>query len=192
MMNDISIFPYVYLGTKKNAECNALFSEITDFNIQLPCLDTGVMLEYIFRAFRFNDYLYITDMFPVKWENEKDRSKRILSREGNRINMRKLSATCLVAFYEHYMKHDNDATMVIRGSYQHGEKEEGVSRKLPIYWAIYEPLFETLSLKAVKIFELNAFVMTPKNSRIEDQRIIEDYRTFRKLQYVQSVTEENK
>jgi len=182
MMNDISIFPYVYSGTKKNIENGALFSEITDFNLQAPCLDTGITINYIFRVYRFNDYLYITDVFPARWENEKDCFKRILSHEGNRINMRQLSVTCLAAFHEYYIKSEKTAAMVISGSYQYGEDENSVSRKLRLYWAFFEPLLETLSLRAVQIRELNAFVLTDKDNSMENLRIIEDYRRFRKQQ----------
>jgi len=181
-MSETSIFSYVYSGTRKNVINGALFREITDFNLEAPCLDTGVMLKYIFRVYRFNDYLYITDVFPAKWENEKDCFKRILSHEGNRINMKQLSITCLTAFREYYIKRDKTAAMVISGSYQYGEDDGNVSRKLRLYWAFFEPLLETLSLRAVQIRELNAFILTDKDNSMENLRIIEDYRTFRKQQ----------
>jgi len=181
-MNELNIFSYVYSGTKKNEMNGAIFSEITDFNLQVPCLDTGVTLKYIFRVYKFNDYLYITDMFPAHWENEKDCFKRILSHEGNRVNMRQLSITCLVAFREYYIKSDNTAAMVVSGSYQYGEDDSGVSRKLRLYWMFYKPLLETLSLRAIQITELNAFVLTDKDNSMENLRIIEDYRRFKKQQ----------
>lgn len=184
-MADISIFPYKYLRVKHYDEPNALFNEIKDYELDVPCVDTGYELKYLFRTYRFNSYLYITDIFPAMWENEKDCFKRILSHEGHRVNMRKLSVTCLVAFKEHYIKYDTNAAMVISGSYEYGENENQISRKLRLYWAFFQPLLDELSLRVVQIPELNAFVLIDEGSGIEAYRIKEDYQTFKKRQKIQ-------
>lgn len=184
-MTDISIFPYRYLKTQLYTEQDSLFREIKDYELDVPCLDTGQELKYLFRTYRFNSYLYITDIFPAMWENEKDCFKRILSHEGHRVNMRRLSVTCLVAFKEYYIKYDINSAMVISGSYEYGEDEKQVSRKLRLYWSFFEPLLDILSLRVIQIEELNAFVLTDKKSDIEPYRIKEDYQTFKKRQKIQ-------
>jgi len=181
-MTEISIFPYGYLDTKLYPDPEALFSEIRDYGLGVPCMDTGSELKYLFRTYRFNSYLYITDIFPAMWENEKDCFKRILSHEGHRVNMRRLSVTCLIAFKKHYISLDINSAMVISGSYEYGEDESQVSRKLRLYWAFFAPLLDSLSLRAVQIQDFNAFILIDKDSSIEDKRIIEDYRTFKKRQ----------
>lgn len=181
-MTEINIFPYRYLRTKQFPGSEALFREIKDYELDVPCIDTGVELKYIFRTYQFNSFLYITDIFPAIWENEKDCFKRILSHEGNRVNMRRLSITCLLAFKEHFIRQDIDSAMVISGSYGYGEDETAVSRKLRLYWAFFAPLLDDLSLRAVQISSLNAFVLIDKNNAKKDRDIIEEYITFKKLQ----------
>lgn len=183
-MTEINIFPYRALKTKLFSEPETLFGEIKDYELDVPCIDTGAKLKYIFRTYRFNSYLYITDIFPAMWENEKDCFKRILSHEGNRVNMRRLSVTCLVAFKEQYIRHHKDSAMVISGSYEYGEDETAVSRKLRLYWAFFTPLLDNLSLRAVQISSLNAFVLIDKNSMKRDRDIIEEYITFKKRQNI--------
>ncbi|MFV0419375.1 MAG: hypothetical protein ACK5KT_11675 [Dysgonomonas sp.] len=183
-MAEINIFPYRYLRTKQFPESEALFGEIKDYELDVPCIDTGVELKYIFRSYRFNTYLYITDIFPAMWENDNDCFKRILSHEGNRVNMRRLSVTCLLAFKEHYIRQDIDSAMVISGSYEYGENETAVSRKLRLYWAFFAPLLDLLSLRVVQISSLNAFVLIDKNSAKKDRDIVEEYITFKKRQNI--------
>lgn len=183
-MAEINIFPYRYLRTKLFSEPEALFKEIKDYELDVPCIDTGVELKYIFRSYRFNTYLYITDIFPAMWENDNDCFKRILSHEGNRVNMRRLSVTCLVAFKEQYISQHTDSAMVISGSYEYGEDETAVSRKLRLYWAFFAPLLDDLSLKAVQISRLNAFVLIDKNNAKKDRDIVEEYITFKKRQNI--------
>ena len=183
-MADISIFPYRYLKVKHYDDPNALFNEIKDYELDVDCIETGTELKYLFRTYKFSSYLYITDIFPAMWENEKDCFKRLLSHEGHRVNMRKLSVTCLIAFKEHYIKHAIDSAMVISGSYEYGEDVNQISRKLRLYWAFFQPLLEKLSLKVVQIPELNAFVLIDRNSGIESNHIKEDYQTFKKRQNI--------
>lgn len=69
--------------------------------------------------------------------------------------------------------------MVISGSYGHGEDETKVSRKLKLYWAFFSPILEILCLQATQIPELNAFVLTDRNSPIDGLKIASDYRDFK-------------
>jgi hypothetical protein len=158
------------------------FSKIEDYEIDVPCINKNESIKYLFRSYCFRDYLYLTDIFPAMWNGQDDCFKRIISREGYSVNMRKLSVTCLAIFVKHYIKSYMDNAMVVSGSYEYGENETNVSRKLRLYWAFFSPILERLSLRAVPIWELNALVLINKDSNLEDHKIIKDYSDFKKQQ----------
>lgn len=179
MMRELDVYPYKEMpGSVKSS---LLFSEIKDYELTVPCLNQEV-ITYIYRSYCYNDYLYITDIFPAMWDGLDDCFKRITSREGYTVNMRKLSVTCLYIFVKHYISAHKDNAMVISGSYEYGEDESHISRKLRLYRAFFFPLLDQLSLRVVPIWELNAFVLTDRKSKIEDEIIVNDYRNFKSSQ----------
>ena len=166
----------------KQKDANSLFSEVIDYEIDAQCVQSSAIIPYLFRSYLFGKSLYITDIFPKMWENENDCFKRIISREGYAVNMRRLSVTCLYIFFHHHAERDATAIMVVSGSYEPQEDEAQVSRKLRLYWAFFQPLFETLSIKAVKMFDLNAFALLRKDNPISEEQIINHYKLFKSQQ----------
>jgi hypothetical protein len=179
MKQEIDMYSYKHADADPFTENNSPFSKIEDYEIDVPCLNKNEKIKYLFRSYCFRDYLYITDIFPSMWEGQDDCFKRIISREGYSVNMRKLSVTCLAIFAKHYMAGHINNAMVISGSYEYGEDDSNVSRKLRLYWAFFSPLLEKLFLRAIQIRELNAFVLINKNSCMEDCKIIKDYSDFK-------------
>lgn len=175
-MREVDIYPYKEL--QDSSKKSSLFSEIKDYELTVPCLNKDE-IKYIFRSYCYNSYLYITDIFPAMWDGLDDCFKRIISREGYAVNMRKLSVTCVYIFVKHYISASEDNAMVISGSYEYGEDESNISRKLRLYWAFFSPLLDLLSLRAVPIWELNAFVLVDKNCSLKDEVIVSDYRNFK-------------
>ena len=123
--------------------------------------------------------MYITDVFPKKYENDECCFKRFVSREGFSINMKKLSVTCLVIFVEHFIMNDERRSLVISGSYEDNEIPEGASRKLRLYNYFFKPLLEQLNLRSVDMFEENAFILVNKNSTLSNEDIRQEYLTFK-------------
>lgn len=179
------MYSYKYMNSFSTGN-ESPFSKIEDYEIDVPCLNKNENIKYLFRSYCFRDYLYITDIFPAMWNGQDDCFKRIISREGYSVNMRKLSITCLAIFVKHYIESHIDNAMLVSGSYEYGEDDSNISRKLRLYWDFFSPILKSLSLRAVQIWELNAFVLINKNSNIEDHKIIKDYSDFknnkRKLQ----------
>ena len=79
------------------------FEETIDYRLVVPCVNRDDTLLYIFRSYRFGEFMYITDVFPKMYENDERCFKRFVSREGFSINMKKLSVTCLAIFVEHFI-----------------------------------------------------------------------------------------
>jgi hypothetical protein len=183
MIPEIDIYPY-RRAVNDPSSANTPFSKIEDYEIVVPCLNKDENIDYLFRSYCFRSYLYVTDIFPAMWDGSNDCFKRIISREGYTVNMRKLSVTCLAIFIKHYIGNHVDSAMVVSGSYEYGEDNSNVSRKLRLYWAFFAPLLEKLSLRAVCIPELNAFVLVDKNSSVSDQKVVRDYGDFKNNQKV--------
>lgn len=179
MMQEIDIYPYKHAEDNPALGDNSPFSKIENYEIDVPCLNKNEQIKYLFRSYCFRDYLYVTDIFPAMWDGQHDCFKRITSRQGYSVNMRKLSVTCLVIFVMHYIKNHVNNAMVISGSYEYGEDDSNVSRKLRLYWAFFSPLLEKLSLRAIQIQNLNAFVLISKDCSMEDDKIIKDYSDFK-------------
>lgn len=176
MMN---IFDYQYLQTTYKS---SLFEEVVDYSLQVPCTNCDQILDYIFRSYRFGDFLYITDIFPKIYENDSKCFQHIISREGYSVNMRRLSITCLFIFVQHFMSIDRNYVMVISGSYEIGEDKGGMSRKLKLYWYFFSPILDQLGLRAIDMFENNAFIVVSKENSLEDECIRLEYLKFKQQQ----------
>lgn len=157
------------------------FPETVDYLLTVPCVNRNDTLIYIFRAYCFKSFLYITDFFPKMYEDDSRRFRRFTSHEGYSVNMRRLSVTCLAIFVEHFIKVDPRKAMVISGSYQDGEKPEGPSRKLRLYRYFFYPLLDQFQLRSVEMMEQNAFILTSRSSPIPDEEIRHSYLTFKAL-----------
>lgn len=158
------------------------FEETVDYSLTVPCVNRQETLAYIFRSYRFHDYLYITDIFPKLFENDDRCFRRFTSREGFAVNMRRLSITCLVIFVEHFMKDDPKRAMVVSGSYEDNESDKGVSRKLKLYYYFFTPLLEQLKLRSIEMFEENAFILISKDNSLSDVEIKQEYLNFKSIQ----------
>lgn len=157
------------------------FEETIDYRLVVPCVNRDDTLLYIFRSYRFGEFMYITDVFPKMYENDERCFKRFVSREGFSINMKKLSVTCLAIFVEHFIKNNERRCMVISGSYEDNENPEGASRKLRLYNYFFKPLLEQLNLRSVDMFEENAFILVSKSSTLSNEEIRQEYLTFKSM-----------
>lgn len=169
---------YRYL---KSTGPNGRFEEVIDYLLKVPCVNREDVLDYIFRLYRYDTHLYITDMFPKMWENDPNCFKRFTSHDGFSINMRKLSVCCLRIFVEHFIKNNIDSVLVISGSYAPTEEEHGASRKLRLYWHFFEPLLEELNLKAIMMSEWNAFLLVSNDSKTDTTLLKDTYLKFKNL-----------
>ena len=96
--------------------------------------------------------------------------------------MRRLSITCLFIFVQHFMRIDRNYVMVISGSYEIGEDKGGMSRKLKLYWYFFSPILNQLGLRAIDMFENNAFIVVSKENSLEDECIRQEYLKFKQQQ----------
>ncbi len=173
------MYPYRFIGSRDSGE-QGLFSEIADYAVDAVDLGCGNTVPYTCRSYRYDGFLYITDIFPSAWDNDPLCFKRIISREGTPVNMRRVSVTCLVLFTEQYTSRDKNAVMVVSGSYAPGEKEEGPSRKLKLYRAFFEPLIERLGLRILHSSTMNAFMLMDRRACVTDEQVENSYAEFKK------------
>lgn len=168
-------------GYLKSTGQTGAFEEVIDYLLKVPCVNRDDILDYIFRLYRYGEHLYVTDMFPLLYENDDNCFKRFTSHDGFSVNMRRLSVCCLRIFAEHFIKNNKNAVMVISGSYAPSEEEHGESRKLRLYWHFFEPLLEELNLKAVMMTEWNAFLLLSNNSELDETILKKTYIKFKTL-----------
>lgn len=175
----MQIYDYKYI---KTATDRAPFDAVIDYGLKVPCTGRDVMLDYIFRSYRYGSWLYVTDIFPQMYENDNNCFKRFTSHEGLAVNMRRLSVTCVVIFVNHFIAQDPDSAMVISGSYAPGEPAEGMSRKLKLYRYFFMPLLDELDLRSVDMLDANAFILVSKGNCLSDDEIRQKYMEFKSVQ----------
>lgn len=158
---------------------NELFEEIVDYHLKVPCENCPEILDYIFRSYRYGEWLYITDIFPVMFENDRRCYKRFTSHEGYVVNMRRLAVTCLFAFVQEIMSRNPLGVMVISGSYEDGENENMPSRKLRLYNYFFQSILSELNIRKVDMFESNAFMLLREDSPLMDSDILLKYLEFK-------------
>lgn len=174
----MQLFEYSY---DKKIKGKYPFKETEDYILTVPCLNRKETLDYIFRSYRFRDYLYITDIFPKMFENDSRCFQRFTSREGFAVNMRRLAVTCLAIFVKHIMNGNPQNAMVISGSYEDHEPHNGASRKLKLYQYFFMPLLEELGLYSIEMFEDNAFILVSKNNPLSHADIKKEYLDFKSI-----------
>lgn len=172
----IQIFEY---GFDKAFKGDAPFEETIDYTLTVPCVNRDETLSYIFRSYRFGEYLYITDIFPKIFGNDNRCFRRFTSHEGFTVNMRRLSVTCLVIFVEHFMSEDVRRAMVISGSYEDNEPPHGPSRKLRLYNYFFSPLLDEFKLRSVEMIDENAFILVSRDNPLTDEEIKQNYLDFK-------------
>lgn len=175
----MEIFDYRYI---KTAYDQKPFEEIVEYSLKVPCTNKEEVLDYIFRSYRYKSHMYITDIFPKMYESDNKCFQHITSREGHTVNMRKLSVSCLLIFVKHFIGADKNSAMVISGSYEIGEPQNSMSRKLKLYWYFFSPLLDTLGLHSVNMFDQNAFILISKNSHWKEENIRQEYTNFKLTQ----------
>lgn len=158
------------------------FEVVTDYLMEVPCTNRDESLDYIYRLYRYGEWLYVTDIFPRMFEDDNRCFKRFTSREGYSVDMRKLSVKCLRIFVKEFISSDILNVMVVSGSYADGEKESGESRKLRLYRYFFTPLLEELNLRLIDLSERNAFFLASKQSPLTDDEIINCYANFKVAQ----------
>lgn len=166
----------------KKTKGNALFEEIIDFLLRVPCRNCPETLDYIFRSYRYGEWLYITDIFPVMFENDSQCFRRFTSHEGYVVNMRRLAVTCLFAFVQEILRRDPLGVMVISGSYEEGENNSKLSRKLRLYNYFFQSIIAGLGIRQVNMFENNAFFLLRADSPLKDEEITSKYLEFKSKQ----------
>lgn len=167
----------------KRTENDGLFREIIDYSLKVPCVNRTDILDYIYRLYRFEDHLYITDIFPLMFANDNKCFQKFTSHEGYSINMKQLAVTCLEIFANDFISKDKNHIMVISGSYEPREATDKPSRKLRLYWYFFSPLLERLNLDVVDMSDKNAFMLYSKFSSHNKGNIKECYLRFKKSQH---------
>lgn len=158
---------------------NSIINEIIQYIIKAECINTNKEIDYLFNLYKYNTNLYISDIFPRIWENDKNCFKRFTSHEGIVVNMRKISITSLYIFFHNIGKYNKNACIVISGSYQVEEDKSQDSRKLKLYRYFFRPHLSALKLKLIEINNMNAFVLTNERCSISENTIINDYKAFK-------------
>lgn len=158
------------------------FEETVNYILTVPCVNRKEVLTYIFRSYRYREYLYITDIFPKMYEHDNRCFRRFTSREGFAVNMRRLSVTCVAIFFKHIINDNPKKAMVISGSYEDNEPTQGASRKLKLYQYFFTPLLEPLNLYSVNMFEENALILIRKDNPLSEMEIRQEYLNFKSNQ----------
>lgn len=123
------------------------------------------------------EHLWITDIYPERWANDRLRCKKIMSHEGMEINFRRISNTSVYVFLRDFQNH-NEA-MVISGSYQANETGQDESRKLLMYRYFFTRLKGSLDFRIVEISKANAFLILHADSTEYDDVLKDEYRRFK-------------
>lgn len=174
----MDIYDYRY-DRKYNQEP---FDEIVEYILKVPCTNCNGTIEYVFRSYRYSENIFITDMFPKIYENNPDCFKTLTSHEGYSVNMRRIAITCLVIFIRNFISANNKNAMVISGSYGKGEKQVGMSRKLRLYWYFFSSLLNDLNLRAINLFQHNAFILVSRECTVDDSVFAGKYLRFKMFQ----------
>lgn len=168
---------------EKSVGGNGLFREIIDYSLEVPCVNRTDVIDYIYRLYRFEEHLYITDIFPRMFADDNKCFQRFTSHEGYSVNMKQLSLTCLEIFIDEIIKKDIDNVMVVSGSYETGEDSTKPSRKLRLYRYFFLPLLDKLNLDVLDMAERNAFMLFSKASSQDRQDIKDCYIRFKNTQH---------
>lgn len=157
------------------------FDSVTDFLLKVPCTNRPETLDYVYRLYCYDKYMYITDMFPQMYAGDPRCFKRFTSHEGYSVDIRKLSVCCLQIFVDEFVKSDSSAVMVVSGSYEPGEEEKGPSRKLKLYWYFFKSLLDGLHLRVIDMWQQNAFLLTSVDNPHENSELSDIYLKFKSL-----------
>lgn len=131
---------------------------------------------YLLDFMKYN-HLWITDIYPERWADDKDRMMKFTSHEGIMIDFRKISNTSIYLFLRDF--HDKNEVMVISGSFQTNENRNNESRKLGLYRYFFTRLQEILDFRILEAPGMNAFFIIHPCSDIADDCIINEYKTFK-------------
>lgn len=175
-----STYPYQF---GKIQICNDNLKYLIQYQFKVNCMNSNKVLDYALNFYKYDKFLYITDYFPVKWENDSKCFQKLLSTEENiSVNVKKIVTTCFMIFHERIIRINKNAGFVVSGSYVEGEKPLpglNYSRKLKLYWLIFKPLVSALHYKIVEIFDYNAIVIIRNDCQISDEMIREKYLDFK-------------
>lgn len=163
----------------KITDKNPPFEETVDYILKVPCENRPDILDYVFRSYQYGEWLYITDIFPKMYADDPKCFKRFTSHEKYFVNMRRLAVTCVYIFVKEFMTRQPLSVMVISGSYEVGEKEEGPSRKLKLYQYFFRSILRELNLRAVDMLDKNAFMLVRDDSPLADSEIFSKYLEFK-------------
>jgi len=161
---------------------DSVFNSIEQYGFKAKCLNPENELEYRLNFYRYRAGLFITDFFPAIWESDPDCFRKLTSKEGYAVNIRKIITTCFFIFHNEVFSRDNQNAMVLSGSYAFGEQplaETGISRKLKVYRDIFIPLAYKYDYQLIDIFELNAVIMSGNMNRLAKKEIIGIYHEFK-------------
>ena len=159
------------------------FDCVTDYLLKVPCTNRPDVLDYVYRLYCYDKLMYITDIFPKMFADDPRCFKRFTSREGYAVDMRKLSLSCLQIFVDEFIANDLSAVMVVSGSYEPGEDEQGPSRKLKLYWYFFKSHLDELHLRVIDLWHLNAFLLTSVDNPHEDSELSSIYSTFKSVRH---------
>ncbi len=174
----MQLFEYYLEQTTYN---NHPFDKCIDYVLYVPCENRPDVLEYVFRSYKYGDWLYITDIFPRIFADDSNCFKRFTSHEGYLVNMRCLALTCLHIFVQEIMALEPLSVLVISGSYEIGEKEQGASRKLKVYRYLFRSVLHKFNLRVFEMLDSNAFMIVKENSPLTDAEIKTKYLEFKKI-----------
>lgn len=156
--------------------CKDEISHWTQYRMMATDKISGKIIPYLLDFMKYGR-LWITDIYPEIWANEKDRMTRFTSHEGIIIDFRKISNTSVYLFLRDF-KNINEV-MVISGSFQINENKDGESRKLGLYRYFFSRLRNILNFKIIEVPCMNAFFIIHPECNINDKEFINEYRIFR-------------
>ncbi|MDD3875719.1 MAG: 4Fe-4S cluster-binding domain-containing protein [Bacteroidales bacterium] len=170
---------YEYCFHKEENFSEGIFKKKIQFEIKARSLNTMEPINYLLNFYEFGVYMQITDIFPAAWENERNCFERLTSKEGVFVNMKKLSVTSLIIFIREFLPLNQNAAMVISGSYEPLEDKKDISRKLKLYKKIFNSMLKNCKLKIIDVLELNAFIILSNESSTNEEKLIKDYYCFK-------------
>ena len=175
-----NIYEYHLLKTEDRKK---RLNRILQYRFSVNDLISSDQINYKLYFYRFKSYLFITDYFPETWENNSNRVNKLLCKEENkRVNIRKITLTCIGIFHNEISAKNMDAAFVANGSLVVDEKklpELNISRKLNIYWTILKPWAKQFNYRIIEVLEYNAIILIKNESKLSDQQIRDDYIEFK-------------
>lgn len=135
------------------------------YTIDVPANDGAFCMPYRFEMHDLGDGFFATDFSPIVWQNRPDRFSRLASREGFRVDFRRLVRVCFDIFRQEILAVVPTAIFVVCGSRTNGEADssgEGLpTRKYRLYRAVFARLCAECECHLVDDASHSLFLVCP-------------------------------